>query len=278
MKHYMSNFFLAKHIGAEMLEFLESTPLSPDLVWTKDEDFLRHFEAERHLLVRDMLYRMGIGANRDFEMLDFGYLHGLTQEFLHRAFPGARITVCDRPSSPVFSDEKYSAAIRQRSYLNLVPRDISDLDGLEAKYQVIMLGEIIEHLDPTQVARCLSKLRTLILPGGALIITTPNASGLYNCYMTMTGGDEIQSPPIPSATHGYPHIHLWSPSILRKTAEQCGWKFNEISFYHGREAEKFEEIKSSWHSLKSQIFIRAIRFLANRKPNLRGFFIASFTA
>jgi 2-polyprenyl-3-methyl-5-hydroxy-6-metoxy-1,4-benzoquinol methylase len=111
-------------------------------------------------------------------VLDFGYLHGLFQEFVHRFFSNAHFQICDRPTSPIFTDPAYLELIRQRKYLELIPRDINDLDANMGPYRVILLGEIIEHLDPTHVMEILRKLRKMILPGGALVITTPNGGSL----------------------------------------------------------------------------------------------------
>jgi 2-polyprenyl-3-methyl-5-hydroxy-6-metoxy-1,4-benzoquinol methylase len=155
-------------LAAEMLDFLQFTPLSPDLLATRDRDYLFHFEAPRHLIARQFLLDCGIGQQQEFQVLDFGYLHGLTQEFLHRAFSKASLTVYDLPSSPVFKDQSYQDVIRARSYLRLAPRSIGDVDKTEPKYDVITLGEIVEHLDPgrpqpqetaesSQARRCLDR-------------------------------------------------------------------------------------------------------------------------
>jgi hypothetical protein len=96
--------------------------------------------------------------------------------------------------------------------------------------------------------------------------------------MTMTEGDAIQLTPIPDETRGYGHIHLWSPKLLRQTAEYCGWTFKGVEYYHGREAEKFEEVRKAWVSLKAQILVRTVKFLGDRYPALRGFFVSAFLA
>jgi 2-polyprenyl-3-methyl-5-hydroxy-6-metoxy-1,4-benzoquinol methylase len=281
-KHIASNCGMKKtsqsKLAAEMLSFLEQTPLTQDLQWTKDWDFLYHFEAERQIIMREMIAAQGLHPGSAFSILDFGFLHGLTQEFLHRGFPSAQITVCDLPSSPIFQDREYMAAIGKRGYLQLLPMNINEVASLKDKYDVIVLGEVIEHFDPTQTARALENLKRVAAPGCLLIVTTPNAAGLYNCWMTLRQKDVIQSAPIPDKTFGYGHIHLWSPKLLRETAEHFGWQYQDTRFYHGREAEKFEEIRESWVSLGAQLNIRLLKFLGNRFPNLRGFFIAAFTS
>lgn len=263
-------------LADQMLDFLSSTPLPPDLQWSKDRDFLFHFEAARHLIICQMLESAGITREKEIRVLDFGYLHGLTQEFLHRAFPRAAITVCDVPSSPIFGDAQYMASIEQRGYVKLIPCDIKDVGKLRDTFDVIILGEVIEHFDPTTTARALDDLKRITKPGGLLVVTTPNAAGLYNCWMTLRQRDIIQVAPLPNKTFGLGHIHLWSLRLLRETAEYFGWEFKEAQFYHGREAEKFEEIRSAWVGLNAQITIRLLRFLTNRNPAWRGFFVALF--
>ncbi len=263
-------------LATEMLAFLESTPLSPDLEWTKDRDFLFHFEAQRQIIVRELLIGAGLRPEALLKILDVGYLHGLTQEFTHRAFPKAMITVYDLPSSPIFSDKPYLAAIEARGYLKLIPQNIDDIKEGSEKYDVIVLGEVVEHMDPTQVARLFQNLKKVAAANAVLIVTTPNAAGLYNCYMTLRQKDAIQVAPIPNKTHGYGHIHLWSHRLLKETAEYSGWQHKDVRYYHGREGEKFEEINSHWVGLMAQINIRILKLLGDRFSHLRGFYVASF--
>ncbi|MDB6064951.1 MAG: hypothetical protein JWR26_1159 [Pedosphaera sp.] len=272
----MKQPILQKDLAERMRKFLDELPLSADLEWTKSKTFLFEFEAARMLIVLDILAKAGIKPEMEFEMLDFGYLHGLTQEFLHQFFPHSKITVCDRPDSPIFSDQHYLSRISERAYLKLVPCDIADIPDGPAQYQVIMLGEIIEHLDPTRVTSILFKLRKLIKPGGVLIVTTPNGAGLYNCFMTLTGKALVVSPPIPYPVMGYGHIHLWTGNNLRETAEYCGWSFKDIQFYHGREGEMFASGRAEWMSFKTQVFLKGLKFLTDRYPKARGFYVAAF--
>jgi hypothetical protein len=256
----------------QMVDFLDQLPPNSDVSITKNKPFLFHFEASRLLIVRDMLLNCGIKPDEKFEILDFGYLHGLFQEFVHRFFPKAHLTVFDRPDSTIFQDREYQSLIGKRDYLKLLPGDINEFDDTMGPYRVIFLGEIVEHLNPTDVVELLQKFRKSISPGGTLLITTPNAAGLYNCYITVRNKGRVQDPPIPMPLVGMGHIHLWSETLLRQTAEFAGWKFKEIKFYHGREGEIFEKIPLF------NISMRVIKFLADRKPRLRGFFVATFLA
>ena len=265
-------------LARQMRLFLDELPPSAELEMTKSDSYLYEFEAARLLIILDLLARSGIRPETQLDVLDFGYLHGLTPEFLHRFHPNARFTVYDRPDGPIFSDPRYLEVIKRRSYLKLLPGDINNLPETKDRYRVILLGEIIEHLDPTRVAAVLARLRRLIRPEGVLIITTPNAGGLYNSYMTMTGARAVVDAPIPHRVMGYGHIHLWTGAVLRQTAEYCGWKFADIRFYHGREGEMFADARTRWISLKSQVFLKTLKLLAEKFPKLRGFLVASFVA
>ncbi len=263
-------------MAKQMLDFLNNSPMAPEVSECKDSYFLYHFEAARQLIVRRHLSQFGFENNARLEILDFGYLSGITQEFTHRAFPNAKFRVFDRPDGTIFSNPKYLEAIEKRGYLSLERGDLIQLESIPGQYDIIFLGEIIEHLDPTTTASVLKKLRTCAKSKCCLIITTPNGAGLYNCWMTLTGKDVIQAPPLPNPIHGLPHIHLWSAPVLKQTAEAFGWRERETTFYHGREGEHFEKLRKRWISLRSQVLMRGIEFLSNRYPKVRGCFVSSF--
>lgn len=263
-------------LAAEMLTFLKELPASAGLETVLDPVFLREFEAARLILVHKCLEDHI--PNGPFNAISFGYLHGLPEEFLHRFFPGARFTTCDRAESPIFSDPAYLSLISKRQYVRLKPLNISDVNRLTETYQVIFLGEIIEHINPTMVFDALRDLSGLAAPNSILVITTPNGSGLYNYYMTLRGKNNAVVPPIPDPVMGYGHIHLWSPSVLEKTARACGWKMNALHFYHGREGEMFCRAKHEKIGLRGRIFLNALRLATWKFPQLKGFLVASFVA
>jgi hypothetical protein len=263
-----------RELAIQMLDFVRPIPDSANLGWVKDERFLFHFEAARMMEMRRALWESGINPTSEFDVLDFGYLHGIVPEFLHRHFPKAKFVVCDRPGSPIFSDPDYMARIRKRIYLQVRPLDIRLIGTMTGqKFRVIILGEIIEHMNPTEVTEILIGLRGCIADNGVLLITTPNAAGLYNCAADLFGFDRTVSIPVPDATMGYGHIHLWSAPVLKDTLKACGWSHHHSYFYHGRDGEQFESAWRGWWGLKYQIFIKANQILSSLIPKWRGFFV-----
>lgn len=263
-------------LASEMMDFLNQSPLSGDLVQTRDQQLLEHFEAPRLTLMCEAIAKGGYKADQAFKILDFGYLNGLSQEFVHRAFPKAQFTVFDIPSSPNFKDAVFMDAIRARWYLDVRLGDISSFETTET-FDVVILGEIIEHLDPTIVGALFNRLKSVMKPGALMVITTPNGAGLVNCFALMRDGEMIiLHPPIPDELMGCLHIHLWPMIQLKPTAEHFGWQFKSVDYYHGRDGELFERSRKKWASLKHQITIKILEFITNRKPKLRGYYVAAF--
>jgi len=258
-----------------MREFLSEIP--SDMEWQKDMKFLYHFEAARLLLMRRALIDAGINADTPVQFLDFGYLHGLVPEFLHRFFPKSFFTICDRPASSIFRDKDYQKAIASRPYLRLLPCDLADADKLDGQFDVIVLGEIVEHLDPTFAAKVFKSLRERIKPKGVILITTQNAASFYACVKLLTGVSP-NVPPVPDAQMGYGHIYVWTPQVLSMTLESFGWKPRTTYFYHGREAEMFSRSWHTWGSFRHQCFAKTAQLVAGAVPRFRGFFVTTAIA
>lgn len=55
-----------------------------------------------------------------------------------------------------------------------VPHDYHSLDDIDEQYDLIILFEVIEHLELEQGMKLLSRLKELLVDGGQLIISTPN--------------------------------------------------------------------------------------------------------
>jgi 2-polyprenyl-3-methyl-5-hydroxy-6-metoxy-1,4-benzoquinol methylase len=56
---------------------------------------------------------------------------------------------------------------------------VADLDGVEGEFDCITLIEVIEHLTPEEVRVLLDRLSRKLVPGGRLVITTPNYASTW---------------------------------------------------------------------------------------------------
>ena len=91
--------------------------------------------------------------------------------------------------------------------------------GLEPA-DVVVAGEIIEHLDDS--GSFLEGLHSLVRPGGRLLVTTPNASGLLNAGAAALAGYEVNHPD---------HVTLYSCFTLMNLLERHGWRTDEVATY-----------------------------------------------
>lgn len=85
---------------------------------------------------------------------------------------------------------------------------------------VVVAGEVIEHLDDS--GSFLEGLHSLVAPGGRLVVTTPNASGLLNAGAAALAGYEVNHPD---------HVTLYSCFTLTNLMQRHGWEVDEVATY-----------------------------------------------
>ncbi len=100
--------------------------------------------------------------------------------------------------------------------------------GIEAA-QVVIAGEIIEHLDNS--GDFLDGLHSLVGPGGELVVTTPNSSGLMNAVSAALAGYEVNHPD---------HVTLYSCFTLCNLLERHGWVVEDVATYVPEVKERAE--------------------------------------
>lgn len=261
-----------------MRDFLSQIPDDACLDNLKfDWDTLYYFEAERLLSMRQALLDSGFKSDTAFRVLDFGYLHGLVPEFLHRFFPRSTFTVYDHPESPNFKQPNYLALIKSRAYVSVDPCRLETVSEKTGKFDLIILGEIIEHLDPTVTAKAFCDLRKLIVPSGCLLITTPNRCCIRDNVLTLLGGGHATHyPPIPDETMGYPHIHNWSHPELKQTLQHFGWQEEKVYYNHGKGAAIYALSNREWTTLKNQFLTKAFYWSAQFIPRWRDFMVSTW--
>ena len=99
-------------------------------------------------------------------------------------------------------------------------RDREAVEALQiATAQVVIAGEVIEHVDDP--GSFLRGLHSLVAPGGQLIITTPNAYGLFNVFASLALR-EINHPD---------HVLMFTWRTLTNLASRYGWKPVETAMY-----------------------------------------------
>ncbi len=110
---------------------------------------------------------------------------------------------------------------------NVISADATDFH-LNQKFEVIVAGELIEHIcNPGLFLQC---TKEHLSDGGRLILTTPNANCLVYFLENLFLGKEIENSD---------HVCIYSPKTLSKLLEKNGFMAQNIiflaentSFYH----------------------------------------------
>jgi len=96
-----------------------------------------------------------------------------------------------------------------------------DLDG----YDIVVMAEVIEHLwaGPLGVLGCLARG---LVPGGMLIVQTPNAVALHKRIRFLLGQGAIA--PLPEANPGTPHLHEYTFRELLDAGRRTGLHVSHV--------------------------------------------------
>ena len=103
-----------------------------------------------------------------------------------------------------------------------------------AAYDVIVFAEVIEHLH-TAPQLVLRFLRTLLSPGGSLIVQTPNAAVLHNRVQLMLGRNPFEM--IREQTNDPGHFREYTKRELHWLAQEAGFRvvdWNAHSYFDYR--------------------------------------------
>ena len=154
---------------------------------------------------------------RNFDILDLGCGGGLTCEPLSRL--GAKVTGVD------FIKKNIEVAKTHAIKSNLKIRYIyNDLDSfnLKEKFDVILILEVLEHLDQWEIL--LKKIKNNLKKKGVLIISTINQTQLARIFAIYMAENILNW--IPKNTHNFQK--LIKPNILKKTLEKNNFVIKSI--------------------------------------------------
>ena len=161
-------------------------------------------------------------SERPLKTLEFGanpylfslLLKRLTNYELHFTnFTGASIfdTTVDRGSQEIASR---SYGERHRFEYTSFNLELSEPPYPEGSFDVIVFGEILEHLDIDPLG-IFPKLHDLLKPGGVLILTTPNAVRLINVAYMLAGANFFDRYHPETGIYGRHNREFTAPELAR---------------------------------------------------------------
>ena len=102
--------------------------------------------------------------------------------------------------------------------------DCTDVEAVQAlalePAEIVLAGEVIEHLGAP--GPFLEAMALLTAPGGALIVTTPNAYGLINVVANITKCVEVNHPD---------HVVMFTWRTLTQLMRRTGWEPVDVLTY-----------------------------------------------
>lgn len=93
---------------------------------------------------------------------------------------------------------------------------IREAVNLETEFDAAFLTEVVEHLYDPELDTCLTQIMRLLVPGGRLVVTTPNEENLAD--------NMIMSPESGRLFHRWQHVRSWSAATLRQHLEKRGFR------------------------------------------------------
>lgn len=121
----------------------------------------------------------------------------------------------------VYGLDIHEPAKKPSNYKNYYIHDASRLMELKERFDTILAGEIIEHLDNPQAF--LEGCYTILNPGGHLVISTPNP---YYPPIVI-----LEMLMIRRYFYAPGHVNLYLPRFLVRMMER--YKFTNVSLYSG---------------------------------------------
>ena len=165
---------------------------------------------------------------------------------------GWRVTGVD-----ISADAISQAAVRFG--LDVRAGNLSSHVGTLAPYDVVLLGDVIEHVpDPV---RFLNDVKKVLLPGGTVCIDTPNWGGRWRRWgrSSWLGLNRF-------------HVNLFDADCLARLLSTCGFRDIAAASYTHYRYEGWStrpELQAIVRKLPSFLSWRIIHFLENRKSTTR---------
>ena len=161
-----------------MLEEIHAMPKAApieEITWTP-QMIARYWDYESRFQENFFTYNVGRvlvkhfrrSLNKPKKIIDYGAGAGvLIEELLHENRQCAAIEFAPGAAKSIKS--KFQG---NPNFLGV--RLVGELQEWHGQFDVAFLTEVVEHLYDADLDRCLSCIRDLLVPGGMLILTTPN--------------------------------------------------------------------------------------------------------
>lgn len=212
------------------------------------------FHAPRYAHVLETLGRHGVHAGS--RLLDIG--RSRLTELIHERFGCTVDSLGFGPDAPTPEGRHFNYDLNRSQHREDWRTDLP-------RYDAIVMAEVIEHLY-TAPQLVLGFLRTLVAPGGLLLIQTPNAADLSRRVKLLLGRNPYDMIRLDNTNPG--HFREYTRAELRRLAEGAGFSVEQMRthFYfdmrYSRHGENGDHPRPVFGTLKNLVY-------ATLPPSLR---------
>ncbi|HYC71298.1 MAG TPA: class I SAM-dependent methyltransferase [Opitutaceae bacterium] len=166
-------------------------------------------------------------ARRPFDSaLDAGCGSAIVSAQLARAYPDAEVLGLDLSRGAVEFCRRTYGAQRNLAFLTA---DLTQPDlKLDRAFDFIFSTEVIEHLQPDQVAQYLRNLHRFGRPGCRYFLSTPDYS---TCWPAVEWTLDLLR--LTPRMRGHQHLTLFTPGRLRRALEHAGFRLDGMYGFCG---------------------------------------------
>jgi SAM-dependent methyltransferase len=167
---------------------------------------------------------------RSGEGLELGCGYGYLLFPLARLLPNIHWTGVEHPLRPHFQAAAFQQAVREE-HCELVGADFvrEALPFPDARFSVMTFSETLEHLPVERLGFILGEIERVLLPGGILMVSSPNQASLENRIRLLKGASILDLPARSAYAKGiFGHIRVYTPAEMQSIMAQYGFSMEEM--------------------------------------------------
>jgi SAM-dependent methyltransferase len=148
---------------------------------------------------------------------------------------GELLSACDKKGAIAIGIDYSPAAVKisrgdKDAHVAVIQASATALPFRDGIFDKIIMLDIVEHLAPDDLLKCLQDARRLLKHGGHILIHTPNQWGDYVSALYYKVGSKLRRPKEVTKNnlivHNYDslHVNVLSPISLRKVIRRAGFR------------------------------------------------------